>query len=90
MSNNRETDFLWLYLAGSLTPVLLLPLFLSLSELILSNVDAYVSGNWRCHVTSSRGNSSIGMEIVVLETSAVYCSAERVIGNRGDFRWVNE
>ncbi|XP_027030716.1 adhesion G protein-coupled receptor A3 isoform X1 [Tachysurus fulvidraco] len=57
------------------------------SELILSNVDADVSGNWQCHVTSSRGNSSIGMEIVVLETSALYCSAERVSGNKGDFRW---
>ncbi|TSK22636.1 Adhesion G protein-coupled receptor A3 [Bagarius yarrelli] len=57
------------------------------SELILSNVDADVSGNWQCHVTSSRGNSSIGMEIVVLETSALYCSAERVTGNKGDFRW---
>uniref|UniRef100_W5L5D0 Adhesion G protein-coupled receptor A1 n=1 Tax=Astyanax mexicanus TaxID=7994 RepID=W5L5D0_ASTMX len=57
------------------------------SELILSNVDADVSGNWQCHVTSSRGNSSIGMEIVVLETSAVYCSAERVTSNKGDFRW---
>ncbi|GAA6069754.1 adhesion G protein-coupled receptor A3 isoform X1, partial [Tachysurus ichikawai] len=51
-------------------------------ELILSNVDADVSGNWQCHVTSSRGNSSIGMEIVVLETSALYCSAERVTGNK--------
>ncbi|KAI4874852.1 hypothetical protein NFI96_010401 [Prochilodus magdalenae] len=57
------------------------------SELILSNVDADVAGNWQCHVTSSRGNSSIGMEIVVLETSAVYCSAERVTSNKGDFRW---
>lgn len=57
-----------------------------LSEVILSNVDADVSGNWQCHVTSSRGNSSIGMEIVVLEMSALYCSAERVTGNKGDFR----
>ncbi|XP_076831327.1 adhesion G protein-coupled receptor A1 isoform X2 [Brachyhypopomus gauderio] len=60
---------------------------LTASELILSNVDAGVSGNWQCHVTSSRGNSSIGMEIVVLETSAVYCSAERVTSSKGDFRW---
>ncbi|XP_055026173.2 adhesion G protein-coupled receptor A3 isoform X1 [Misgurnus anguillicaudatus] len=57
------------------------------SELILSNIDVSVSGNWHCHVTSSRGNSSIGMEIVVLETSAVYCSAERISTNKGDFRW---
>ncbi|XP_058651650.1 adhesion G protein-coupled receptor A3 isoform X2 [Onychostoma macrolepis] len=57
------------------------------SELILSNIDAGVSGNWQCHVTSSRGNSSIGMEIVVLETTALYCGAERVSSNKGDFRW---
>ncbi|KAK9964870.1 hypothetical protein ABG768_006003 [Culter alburnus] len=57
------------------------------SELILSNIDVGVSGNWQCHVTSSRGNSSIGMEIVVLETTALYCSAERVSSNKGDFRW---
>ncbi|XP_016384188.1 adhesion G protein-coupled receptor A3-like, partial [Sinocyclocheilus rhinocerous] len=57
------------------------------SELILSNIDAGVSGNWQCHVTSSRGNSSIGMEIVVLETTALYCAAERVSSNKGDFRW---
>lgn len=69
-----------------LLPLPLLPPFDFLSELILSNVDADVSGNWQCHVTSSRGNSSIGMEIVVLETSALYCSAERVTGNKGDFR----
>ncbi|XP_016342789.1 adhesion G protein-coupled receptor A3-like [Sinocyclocheilus anshuiensis] len=57
------------------------------SELILSNIDAGVSGNWQCHVTSSRGNSSIGMEIVVLETTVLYCGAERVSSNKGDFRW---
>ncbi|XP_043111185.1 adhesion G protein-coupled receptor A2-like [Puntigrus tetrazona] len=57
------------------------------SELILSNIDAGVSGNWQCHVTSSRGNSSIGMEIVVLETTTLYCGAERVSSNKGDFRW---
>lgn len=75
---------LWTY--KSIIPLPLLPPFHFLSELILSNVDADVSGNWQCHVTSSRGNSSIGMEIVVLETSALYCSAERVTGNKGDFR----
>ncbi|XP_030627297.1 adhesion G protein-coupled receptor A3 isoform X2 [Chanos chanos] len=57
------------------------------SELILSNIDVDFSGNWQCHVTSSRGNSSRRMEIVVLETSAPYCSAERVSGNKGQYRW---
>ncbi|XP_031434549.1 adhesion G protein-coupled receptor A3 [Clupea harengus] len=57
------------------------------SELILSNIDVSASGIWQCHVTSSRGNSTRHMEIVVLETSAPYCAAERVSANKGDFRW---
>uniref|UniRef100_UPI001EAEEDB5 adhesion G protein-coupled receptor A3-like n=1 Tax=Oncorhynchus gorbuscha TaxID=8017 RepID=UPI001EAEEDB5 len=57
------------------------------SEVILSNIDHSLSGNWECQVTSSRGNRSREMEIVVLETSAPYCSADRVSGNKGDFRW---
>ncbi|XP_061084052.1 adhesion G protein-coupled receptor A3 isoform X1 [Conger conger] len=57
------------------------------SELILSNIDIGLSGHWTCLVTSSRGNSSRSMEIVVLETSAPYCPAERVTNNKGDFRW---
>ncbi|XP_039626559.1 adhesion G protein-coupled receptor A3 isoform X1 [Polypterus senegalus] len=57
------------------------------SELILSNIDVMASGDWECLVTSSRGNSSSKVEIVVLETSAPYCSAERVINNKGEFRW---
>ncbi|XP_035256513.1 uncharacterized protein LOC118218168 isoform X2 [Anguilla anguilla] len=57
------------------------------SELILSNIDIGLSGHWTCLVTSSRGNGSRSMEIVVLETSAPYCPAERVTNNKGDFRW---
>uniref|UniRef100_A0A673XMG3 Adhesion G protein-coupled receptor A1 n=1 Tax=Salmo trutta TaxID=8032 RepID=A0A673XMG3_SALTR len=57
------------------------------SEVILSNIDHNLSGNWECQVTSSRGNRSRQMEIVVLETSAPYCSADRVSNNKGDFRW---
>ncbi|XP_062319868.1 adhesion G protein-coupled receptor A3 [Osmerus eperlanus] len=57
------------------------------SEVILSNIDVGVSGIWECQLTSSRGNKSRQMEIVVLETSAQYCPVERVISNKGDFRW---
>ncbi|XP_029110213.1 adhesion G protein-coupled receptor A3 isoform X3 [Scleropages formosus] len=57
------------------------------SELILTNIDMSASGNWACLLTSSRGNSSRSMEIVVLETSAPYCPASRVTNNKGDFRW---
>ncbi|XP_015249929.1 PREDICTED: adhesion G protein-coupled receptor A3-like [Cyprinodon variegatus] len=57
------------------------------SEVILSNIDMALAGNWECLVTSSRGNTSRQMEIVVVETSAPYCSADRVSNNKGDFRW---
>ncbi|CAG10159.1 unnamed protein product, partial [Tetraodon nigroviridis] len=56
-------------------------------EVILSNIDVGISGIWECVVTSSRGNVSQQMEIVVLETSATYCPADRVTNNKGDFRW---
>uniref|UniRef100_A0AAQ4Q1S1 Adhesion G protein-coupled receptor A1 n=1 Tax=Gasterosteus aculeatus aculeatus TaxID=481459 RepID=A0AAQ4Q1S1_GASAC len=57
------------------------------SEVILSNIDVGIAGIWECLVTSSRGNASQQMEIVVLETSAPYCPSDRVTNNKGDFRW---
>ncbi|XP_075891785.1 adhesion G protein-coupled receptor A3 [Nelusetta ayraudi] len=57
------------------------------SEVILSNIDMSVAGIWECLVTTSRGNTSQQMEIVVVETSATYCPVERVTNNKGDFRW---
>ncbi|XP_019942969.2 LOW QUALITY PROTEIN: adhesion G protein-coupled receptor A3 [Paralichthys olivaceus] len=57
------------------------------SEVVLSNIDVGIAGIWECMVTSSRGNTSQQMEIVVLETSAPYCPTDRVTNNKGDFRW---
>ncbi|XP_072247538.1 adhesion G protein-coupled receptor A3 [Leuresthes tenuis] len=57
------------------------------SEVILSSIDVSIAGSWECLVTSSRGNTSQQMEIVVVETSAPYCPADRVNNNKGDFRW---
>ncbi|XP_057703612.1 adhesion G protein-coupled receptor A3 isoform X4 [Corythoichthys intestinalis] len=57
------------------------------SEIILTNIDVGLTGTWECLVTSSRGNSSRQMEIVVLEMSAPYCPADRVTNNKGEFRW---
>ncbi|XP_030011618.1 adhesion G protein-coupled receptor A3 isoform X1 [Sphaeramia orbicularis] len=57
------------------------------SEVILSNINVGIAGTWECLVTSSRGNSSLQMEIVVVETSSPYCPADRVTNNKGDFRW---
>ncbi|KAJ4948501.1 hypothetical protein JOQ06_020035 [Pogonophryne albipinna] len=65
----------------------LTPLFFSSSEVILSNIELGIGGTWECLVTSSRGNTSQQMEIVVLETSAPYCPTDRVTNNKGDFRW---
>ncbi|KAI9525037.1 hypothetical protein NQZ68_012547 [Dissostichus eleginoides] len=57
------------------------------NEVILSNIELGIGGTWECLVTSSRGNTSQQMEIVVLETSAPYCPTDRVTNNKGDFRW---
>ncbi|XP_067424527.1 adhesion G protein-coupled receptor A2 [Emydura macquarii macquarii] len=57
------------------------------SELTLSNIHVSANGEWECAVSTSQGNVSKKVEIVVLETSASYCPAERVANNRGDFRW---
>ncbi|KAL2302931.1 hypothetical protein Nmel_010384, partial [Mimus melanotis] len=57
------------------------------SELILSSIDIDASGDWECLVKNSYGNSTKQVEIVVLETAAPYCPAERIINNKGDFRW---
>ncbi|XP_075360202.1 adhesion G protein-coupled receptor A3-like [Mycteria americana] len=56
-------------------------------ELILSSIDIDATGDWECLVNNSYGNSTKQVEIVVLETAAPYCPAERVINNKGDFRW---
>lgn len=61
-------------------------LCVSSSEVVLSNIDVGISGIWECVASSSRGNASQHMEIVVLETSATYCPSERVSNNKGDFR----
>ncbi|CAL8342704.1 unnamed protein product [Lota lota] len=57
------------------------------SELILFNVHVEASGEWECVVTTGRGNISRTVEIVVLENSASFCPEEKVVNNRGEFRW---
>ncbi|KAM5140806.1 adhesion G protein-coupled receptor A1 isoform 3-T3 [Mantella aurantiaca] len=56
-------------------------------DLIVSSVDIDASGIWECQVNTSYGSISKQIEIVVLETGAPYCPMERIINNRGDFRW---
>ncbi|KAM6930340.1 adhesion G protein-coupled receptor A2 isoform 2-T3 [Xenentodon cancila] len=57
------------------------------SELILYNVHVDASGKWECVVTTGRGNTSHTVEIVVLENSASFCPEDKVVNNRGEFRW---
>ncbi|XP_061674510.1 adhesion G protein-coupled receptor A2 isoform X3 [Syngnathoides biaculeatus] len=57
------------------------------SELILFNVHVEASGEWECVVTTGRGNTSRSVEIVVLENSASFCPEDKVVNNRGEFRW---
>ncbi|XP_069487986.1 adhesion G protein-coupled receptor A3 [Ambystoma mexicanum] len=57
------------------------------SALTISNIQAGSTGNWGCHVQTRRGNNSRTVDIVVLESSAQYCAPERVVNNKGDFRW---
>ncbi|XP_069836235.1 adhesion G protein-coupled receptor A1 isoform X2 [Dendropsophus ebraccatus] len=56
-------------------------------DLILSSVDVESSGVWECQVNISYGILSKKVEIVVLETGAPYCPMERIINNRGEYRW---
>ncbi|XP_069609929.1 adhesion G protein-coupled receptor A1 isoform X2 [Ranitomeya imitator] len=56
-------------------------------DLILSNVDVESSGIWECQVNSSYGITSKQIEIIILETGAPYCPMERIINNRGEYRW---
>ncbi|KAF3695965.1 Adhesion G protein-coupled receptor A2 [Channa argus] len=57
------------------------------SELILFNVHVEASGEWECVVSTGRGNASRSVEIVVLENSASFCPEDKVVNNRGEFRW---
>ncbi|XP_034025827.1 adhesion G protein-coupled receptor A2 isoform X4 [Thalassophryne amazonica] len=57
------------------------------SELILANIHVEASGEWECVVSTGRGNTSLSVEILVLENSASFCPEDKVINNRGEFRW---
>uniref|UniRef100_A0A669BK83 Adhesion G protein-coupled receptor A2 n=1 Tax=Oreochromis niloticus TaxID=8128 RepID=A0A669BK83_ORENI len=57
------------------------------SELILYDVHVEASGEWECVVSTGRGNKSLTVEIVVLENSASFCPEDKVVNNRGEFRW---
>ncbi|RXM35596.1 Adhesion G protein-coupled receptor A3 [Acipenser ruthenus] len=57
------------------------------SELTISNIQSGSTGNWECRVRTSRGNNTRTVHIVVLESSAQYCPPEKVVNNKGNFRW---
>uniref|UniRef100_A0AAQ6A6L1 Adhesion G protein-coupled receptor A3 n=1 Tax=Amphiprion ocellaris TaxID=80972 RepID=A0AAQ6A6L1_AMPOC len=57
------------------------------SALTISNIQPGFTGNWECRVRTSRGNTTRTVHIVVLQSSAKYCTPERVSNNKGEFRW---
>ncbi|KAM4678524.1 adhesion G protein-coupled receptor A2 isoform 2-T2 [Discoglossus pictus] len=57
------------------------------SEIILTNILVSANGEWECSVLTEQGNISKKVELVVVETSASYCPAEKVVNNRGEFWW---
>lgn len=57
------------------------------SALTISNIQAGSTGNWECRVRTRRGNNTRTVDIVVLQSSAQYCPPEKVVNNKGEFRW---
>uniref|UniRef100_A0AAQ4NX21 Adhesion G protein-coupled receptor A2 n=1 Tax=Gasterosteus aculeatus aculeatus TaxID=481459 RepID=A0AAQ4NX21_GASAC len=58
------------------------------SVLKLSNSKKQTAkGEWECVVSTGRGNASRSVEILVLENSASFCPEDKVVNNRGEFRW---
>uniref|UniRef100_S4R941 Adhesion G protein-coupled receptor A3 n=1 Tax=Petromyzon marinus TaxID=7757 RepID=S4R941_PETMA len=57
------------------------------SGLMLPDVSVGMSGRWECVVSTARGNASRAVDIIVLENSSLHCPAERLLNNKGDFRW---
>lgn len=59
------------------------------SELIIVSIHVEAKGAWECVVSTGRGNTSFSVEIVVLENNASFCPEDKVVNNRGEFRFVN-
>ncbi|KAI1887819.1 hypothetical protein AGOR_G00194290 [Albula goreensis] len=57
------------------------------SSLIITNIQPASAGNWECRMRSCHRNGSIGIHVLVLESSAKYCPPDTVSNNKGDFRW---
>ncbi|XP_076828743.1 adhesion G protein-coupled receptor A3 isoform X2 [Brachyhypopomus gauderio] len=57
------------------------------SELTISNIQPGFTGDWECRVRTSRGNNTRAVHIVVLESTAKYCTPERVSNNKGEYKW---
>lgn len=63
---------------------------ISPSELIIVNVQVEAKGVWECVVSTGRGNASSSVEIVVLENNASFCPEDKIVNNRGEFRFVKD
>lgn len=60
------------------------------SELIIVNVHVEAKGAWECVVSTGRGNTSCSVEIVVLDNNTSFCPEDKIVNNRGEFRFVRD
>lgn len=55
--------------------------------LLLNPLEGHHSGNWKCEVSTIRGNLSRNVRVVVLTAETPYCKSDMVVGNKGSFHW---
>lgn len=55
--------------------------------LLLNPLEGHHSGNWKCEVTTIRGNLSKNVRVLVLTAETPYCRTDTVAGNKGSYHW---
>lgn len=60
------------------------------SELIIVDVHVEAKGAWECVVSTGRGNASSSVEIVVMENNTSFCPEDKIVNNRGEFRFAKD
>ena len=56
------------------------------SGVVITAVIPELKGYWECVASASERNASRGVELIVLESSALHCPEDRVINNQEEFR----
>uniref|UniRef100_A0A8C4R7R7 Adhesion G protein-coupled receptor A2 n=1 Tax=Eptatretus burgeri TaxID=7764 RepID=A0A8C4R7R7_EPTBU len=57
------------------------------SGVVITAVIPELKGYWECVASASERNASRGVELIVLESSALHCPEDRVINSQEEFRW---